>query len=147
MVEQATSITFALPAAWCRPSAACRRSGCNSPASPACQQQSLRPLAAALDAAQCTGVSWAQRQQSVQHPDPDPTQQSHWHHRQRQHSKALELFRVHRPHFVREARRTATCCSTHGLGGRGEIGYPSGDLAQPLTPEKSIGATGFEPAT
>jgi hypothetical protein len=36
------------------------------------------------------GVSWAQWQQSVQHPDPDPPQQSHRHHRQ--HSEALKLF-------------------------------------------------------
>ena len=31
----------------------------------------------------------------MQHPDPDPTQQSHRHHRECQFSKALKLYWIH----------------------------------------------------
>ena len=70
--------------------------------------------------AQGGGVSLgraAARQQSFQHPDPDPPQQSRRHHRQCQHSKALKLFFVHRPHFVRAGSPPAAAGSGGVLAG------------------------------
>ena len=61
----------------------------------------------------------AARQQSVQHPDPDTPQQSHWHDRQGKHGKALKLFLVHSPYFLLAAHRTATSCCGRSSCGEG----------------------------
>ena len=50
--------------------------------------------------AKLAGGGAAPMQQLVQHPDPDPPQQSHRHHRQSQYRKALKLFWVHWTHFL-----------------------------------------------
>ena len=48
------------------------------------------PSQAAQGVALGGGVSWVQLQHLVQHPNPDPPQQSHRHNRQGKHSEALK---------------------------------------------------------
>jgi len=56
------------------------------------EENRVRLLAAWLEGERSELGGAAARPQSVQHPDPDPPQQSHRHHRQSKHSKALKLF-------------------------------------------------------
>ena len=85
----------------CRPwrGSQCRRSG----------QSPRTPLRLLLSAAASSN-----RTDSVQHPNPDPPQHCHRHHRQGQHSEALDLFWIHRVHFVRTKTRPATSGARFG---------------------------------
>jgi hypothetical protein len=67
---------------------------------------------------------------SIQHPNPNPPQHCHRHHRQGKDCKALELLWVHLPHFARSAFKQPTCPAATGID--------NPEVVRPLAPATPI---------